>query len=92
LDEAAEALIKAVQAHDARTAHKLLEEAGGACQARDLARNAKENQSWLSKKWGKLKYDVKPDWDKETLTLYDDFWGVKKLRTQVTSIEQKACK
>jgi ribosome-interacting GTPase 1 len=86
-EKEAESLIKAVQQHHHKEAHRLLEEAGGACQARDLAQLAKDSQSWFSRRSGTVEYDVKKNGDNETLTLSDDFWG----KSVITSLTQKKC-
>jgi len=86
-ETAAEALVKDVQQNHQQAAHLLLEEAGGACQARDLAQHAKDSQSWFSRRSGTVEYDVKKDGDNETLTLSNDFWG----KHVVTSLTQKQC-
>ena len=86
-ETAAEALVKDVQQYHHKEAHRLLEEAGGACQARDLAQLAKDSQSWFSRRSGTVDYDVKENGENETLTLSNDFWG----KHVIASLTQKKC-
>jgi len=87
VETAADALIKAAENNDHRAAHRLIVEAGGACQARDLAKLAKDSQGWYSRQKGTLNYDVKESGDNETLTITNDFWG----NDVLTALTQKKC-
>jgi hypothetical protein len=80
-------LITAIQDRDADATLKLLKEAGGACEARDLTKLAHGSQNWFSRVYGAVESSIHEDGDKETLTLNDDFWGIHK----VASLTQKKC-
>ena len=83
----AELLKTAVRTDDVETALKILEEAGGSCQARDLAlravTSAKKDDSTAN-----IYYSVNVHGDKEGLTMYRSGPG----SLPVAGIEQDRCK
>ena len=67
MSEAADKLYTAVMNHDVETSLKLLESAGGACQAIDMAKGAAAKPV----SWGdNVDFSLTADGNKETLMLY----------------------
>lgn len=89
MSDAAENLAKAVVDENAETALKLLEDAGGACQARRLAKQAKLFD--LPGSTFGIDFSLSLDGNKETLTMYKETYYSAGNSEPVAGITQVRC-
>ncbi|MBX9720446.1 MAG: hypothetical protein K2X81_03530 [Candidatus Obscuribacterales bacterium] len=88
MSEASDRLFKAVVSGDADTSLALLEAAGGACQARDLVKQAASHED---RPWA-MRYSILVEGDKETIMLSREFLNSYMPQSQVAGLKQDKCK